>query len=58
MRADIETWLTFLECFNGVTSYKAVDWANDFDVELFTESAGSVQFRCGAILGQQWAFMQ
>jgi hypothetical protein len=31
------------------------DWTNDFDLELFTDS---VQFGCGAMSGQQWAFMQ
>ena len=60
MRADIKTWLLFLECFNRVTSisYRTVDWSNDFDMELFTDSAGNIELGCGAILGKQWAFMQ
>ncbi|XP_061165720.1 uncharacterized protein LOC133174638 [Saccostrea echinata] len=60
MRADIKTWLLFLEYFNGVTSYRIVDWTNDFDLELFTDSAENIELGCGAILGtcKQWACMQ
>ena len=57
MKADIETWLMFLEHFNGVTSYSPVDWANDFELELFTDSAGNSQLGCGAILEKHWAFL-
>lgn len=35
---------------NGINSYKQVDWASDFQLELFTDSAGSENLGCGAIL--------
>jgi hypothetical protein len=41
MKNDIHTWLIFLDFFNGVTSYQEVDWTADFDLQLFTDSAGS-----------------
>jgi hypothetical protein len=56
MKGDIETWLMFLEHFNGITSYSSVDWTNDFELELFTDSTGNNQLGCGAILEKHWAF--
>lgn len=58
MKQDIQMWLVFLESFNGVNSYKQVDWASDFQLELhvFTDSAGSENLGCGAIFGTHWAF--
>lgn len=57
MKQDIQMWLVFLESFNGINSYKQVDWANDFQLELFTDSAGSENLGCGAIFGTHWAFL-
>lgn len=58
MKADIQMWLVFLDCFNGITSYKIIDWSNDYEFELFTDSAGNIELGCGAILQKQWAFMR
>lgn len=57
MKQDIQMWLVFLESINGINSYKQVDWASDFQLELFTDSAGSENLGCGAIFGTHWAFL-
>ena len=44
MREDIYIWLTFLDNFNCITSYELVDWLNDLNLELFTDSAGVVEY--------------
>lgn len=41
----------FLDLFNGVTSHKRVDLSNDYDLELFTDSAVAVSLGCGADMG-------
>lgn len=57
MRRDIDTWLMFLENFNGVTSYRLVNWSNDFDLQLYTDSAGNADLGCGAVFGHHWAYL-
>ncbi|XP_062588297.1 uncharacterized protein LOC134249973 [Saccostrea cucullata] len=57
MKKDIHTWLLFLDLFNGVTSYQTVDWTADFDLQLFTDSAGHADLGCGAIFESHWAYM-
>lgn len=58
MKADRQMWLMFLDCFNGITSYKIIDWTKDFEFELLTDSAGNKELGCGAILQKQRAFMR
>lgn len=43
-------WLVFLESFNGIHS-------NNFQLELFTDSADSENLGCRAIFGTYWAFL-
>lgn len=57
MKKDIHTWLLFLDFFNGVTSYQVVDWIRDFDMQLFTDSAGCSDMGCGAIFQSHWAYI-
>lgn len=57
MKEDIYTWLFFLNRFNGITSYRLVDWANDSDLELFTDSAGNPDLGCGAVFGSHWVYL-
>lgn len=57
MRKDIYTWLAFLEDFNGITSYRIANWLNDFDLELFTDSAGNASLGCGAVFGTHWVYL-
>lgn len=57
MKEDIYTWLFFLNRFNGITSYRQVDWANDCDLELFTDSAGNPDLGCGAVFGSHWVYL-
>lgn len=57
MIEDIYTWLFFLNRFNGITSYRQVDWANDCDLELFTYSAGNPDLGCGAVFGSHWVYL-
>lgn len=33
--------------FNGITSYKLVDWANESDLELLTDSTGNPDLGSG-----------
>lgn len=57
MKKDIHTWLLFLDFFNGVTSYQLVNWTTDFDLHLFTDSAGCPDLGCGAVFVSHWAYM-
>lgn len=57
MKEDIYTWLFFLNRFNGITSYRQVDWANGCDLELFTDSAGNPDLGCGAVFGSHWVYL-
>jgi hypothetical protein len=57
MKDDIYVWLAVLDSFNGITSYKVVKWSNDFDLELFTDSAGNSSLGCAAVFSTQWAYL-
>lgn len=57
MKKDIHTWLLFLDFFNGVTSDQIVDWTRDFDMQLFTDSAGCSDMGCGTIFQSRWAYI-
>lgn len=57
MRRDVDTWLMFLGNFNGVTSYRLVNWSNDFDPQLYKDSAGIADLGCGAVFGHHWAYL-
>lgn len=44
--------MAIVENFYGITSYKIVDWLNDFELELFTDSAGNVNL--GSLWSNDW----
>ena len=46
IKVDIDTCLSFVECFNGVALYHIVNWINDYDLELFTDSAENADLSC------------
>ncbi|KAJ8303595.1 hypothetical protein KUTeg_019991 [Tegillarca granosa] len=56
LRSDIQMWLQFLAYFNGSVYFPEKDWTSSDVVELFTDSAGSVNMGCGAYFAGRWAF--
>lgn len=33
-----------------------VNWSNDFDLQLYTDSAGNADLGCGTVFGHHWAY--
>ena len=44
IKVDIDTWLSFVECFNAL--YHIGNWINDFDLELFADNAENADLSC------------
>lgn len=53
LRGDLRVWASFLECFNGRALWMS-DAVSSFDIDLFTDAAGSVGF--GAFCQGHWCF--
>ncbi|XP_033745490.1 uncharacterized protein LOC117331006 [Pecten maximus] len=59
IKEDLQTWLCFLDCFNGYCGIAEVDWVNDWELQLFTDSAGGDKGRGGAaFFSPSWAFIE
>ncbi|KAJ8304168.1 hypothetical protein KUTeg_017751 [Tegillarca granosa] len=58
MKEDINVWLMFLDLYNGISCYDVSQWLSDYDLHLFTDSAGNAQLGCAAVLETHWCFMQ
>lgn len=58
MKSDLRVWLSFLEQFNGSLNFLEINWLSDFDLHLYTDSAGNPQLGCGVYLQGQWAYFQ
>ncbi|KAJ8298123.1 hypothetical protein KUTeg_024654 [Tegillarca granosa] len=50
MKEDINVWLMFLDLYNGILCYDVSQWLSDYDLHLFTDSAGNAQLGCAAVL--------
>ena len=58
LRADLLVWNEFLQKFNGISYIHNLDWSTNFDIELYTDSAGGIAKGCGAYFAGKWAFLQ
>lgn len=56
MKADIHTWISFLDHFNGYCSFPELSWYDNSTLELYTDSAGSAELGCAAVFGCSWVF--
>lgn len=56
MKADIMTWISFIEHFNGYCSFPELNWNDSSTLDLFTDSAGSQELGCAAVFGCSWVF--
>ena len=54
---DLMMWKLFIENFNG-TSYILDDWISNFDLKLYTDSAGGASRGCGAYCQNKWVYLQ
>jgi hypothetical protein len=48
----------FLEDFNGISYIPEKHWLSNYDLELYTDSAGGSSKECAAIFARKWVFMQ
>ena len=51
-RLDLQSWLLFLECFNGISVIPEECWLNNEEIDLFTDSSGGIGF--GGYLNGKW----
>lgn len=58
MKQDIETWLEFLEKFNGTCAFGEIEWFTNSQLNLFTDSAGNHELGCGIYLSGSWSYFQ
>ncbi|XP_033761537.1 uncharacterized protein LOC117343303 [Pecten maximus] len=56
MRADLHSWLDFLDGYNGVTVMPDRLWTTNETLELFTDSAGGKDKGFGIYFNKSWAF--
>lgn len=54
LKADLSTWLLFLNSFNGTSIMSEQLWVSDFDIELFTDASGNKNLGCGAYMNGEW----
>ena len=55
MRSDALVWLKHLDTFNGECYLPDKLWRSSDTLELFTDSAGNINFGCAAYLSGHWA---
>ena len=58
MKADIKIWLSFLENFNGTSSFGKNIWLSNSQINLFTDSAGNPDLGCGVFFAGHWTYYQ
>ncbi|XP_062614297.1 uncharacterized protein LOC134276023 [Saccostrea cucullata] len=51
-KADMETWLSCISCFNGKSVFLPQKWLSTDHLTLYTDASGSLGF--AAILGNEW----
>ena len=57
MYEDLLMWKYFVEQFNG-NSFILDDWISNYNLELYTDSAGWVSKGCGSYCKSKWAYLQ
>ncbi|VDI81167.1 Hypothetical predicted protein [Mytilus galloprovincialis] len=58
MKNDLLMWKLFLEQFNGNSYINDIGWISNFDLELYTDSAGGLGKGCAAYLNGKWTFLE
>lgn len=58
MKADTKLWLSFLHNFNGIVHILEQTWFDNETEELYTDSAGGIQFGGACYFGGIWCFFQ
>ena len=58
MNNDLLMWKLFLEQFNGNSYINDIGWISNFDLELYTDSAGGLGKGCAAYLNGKWTFLE
>ncbi|XP_062573986.1 uncharacterized protein LOC134235834 [Saccostrea cucullata] len=54
VKEDLGVWLIFLDLFNDCFYFPQIDWIDDDQFELFTDSAGNSELGCGAFFKNHW----
>ena len=55
---DLMIWKMFVENFNGTSFILDDTWLSNFDMQLFTDSAGGIGKGCGCYLFGKWSILQ
>lgn len=56
VKADLQTWLTFLDKYNGKSFFLPDIWESSHSLKLYTDAAGSKGY--GGIFGTHWFYGQ
>ena len=56
MRKILKLWIQFSRGFNGVSVFQDRLWIANKDLQLFRDSAGSLNLGFGAYLGTKWTY--
>lgn len=51
-KADLYTWLSFLQKFNGKSFFLSDEWLSDTSLHLYTDASGPLGY--GAVFGSNW----
>lgn len=57
MKYDLYVWKEFLSEFNGTTLIPELNWVSNYDLKLFTDSAGGKSKGCGAFYDGKWTHL-
>ena len=57
MKKDLQIWKTFLNNYNGCSYIHELNWISNFDLQLFTDSAGGKTLGCASYLHGEWAVL-
>ena len=58
MKSDLLVWKEFLYNFNGLSYIPEKNWSSNYDLQLFTDSAGGETKGCGAFYAGKLAHLQ
>ena len=56
VKADLKTWLTFLDKYNGKSFFLPDVWETSHSLELYTDASGSKGFGGGGGVGTHWFY--
>ena len=54
VKADLQTWLTFFDNYNGKSFFLSDIWVSSHSLNLYTDAAGSKGY--GAVFGARWFY--